>query len=216
MLVTMTKEKVKMRITIRLTTIALVVLSLVGSNNSSTSSAGGSFAPAPIGLSSVTAQGATKLSSAYTALTKCGSGMTKKEEKEAEEQGQDIPTRCKGYGGYDIYIYYSACSSIFTATRGEESISLAMQAVGWKQKAVEWRMAQVDGKAKPFALIMRVYEYGGSTECATGGKITGESLIVKGLKGYEHIDATVQVKGTPNANLKAREIADKGFAQPKP
>ena len=63
---------------------------------------------------------------------------------------------------------------------------------------------------KPFAVIMRVYEYGGNDLCATGGKIIGESLIVKGLKGYEQIDGTVDVK-TPNANAKARDLADKGY-----
>jgi hypothetical protein len=137
--------------------------------------------------------------------------MTKKEEKAAEEQGSDIPSRCKSYGGYDVYIYYSACSSNFSLEKGEENIPLAMQAMDWKQKNVEWRLAN----GKPFAVIMRVYEYSGNDECATGGKITGESLIVKGLKGYEHIDEKVNVNGTPNANVRAREIADKGYAQPK-
>ena len=201
-----------MRIPIRLTTtIALVVLSLIGSSNTLTSSAETFVAPVPPGLRSITGQAATKFSSAYTPLTKCGSGMTRKEEKEAEEHGSDIPTRCKGYDGYDIYIYYSACSSNFSVDRKDESISLGMQAIDWKQKTVEWRMAN----GKPFAVIMRVYEYSGNDECATGGKITGESLIVKGLKGFEHIDETVKVKGTPNPNVKAREIADKGYAQPK-
>jgi hypothetical protein len=137
--------------------------------------------------------------------------MTKQEEKEAEEHGSDIPTRCKGPGGYDIYIYYSACSSIISADKGEESIPLATQAVDWKQKTVEWRMAN----GKPFAVIMRVYEYRGDEQCATGGKIIGESLIIKGLKGYEHIDETIKVKGTPNPNAKARQLADKGYARPK-
>jgi len=68
---------------------------------------------------------------------------------------------------------------------------------------------------KPFAIIMRVYEYAGDNECAMGGKITGESLMVMGLKGYEHINETVEVKGKPNPNLKARELADKGYAKPK-
>jgi hypothetical protein len=155
------------------------------------------------------AQSATRFSSAYTTLTKCGSGMTKKEEREAEKQGSDIPTRCKGYGGYNVYIYYSACSSIISLEKkGEENISLATQAVGWKQKDVEWRLA--DGK--PFAIIMRVYDYAGNDQCATGGKITGGSLIVKGLKGYEHIDETIKTT-TPNANLKAREVADKGYSK---
>ena len=49
-------------------------------------------------------------------------------------------------------------------------------------------------------------------QCATGGKITGGSLIVKGLKGYEHINETIKTT-TPNANLKAREVADKGYSK---
>ena len=69
---------------------------------------------------------------------------------------------------------------------------------------------------RPFAVIMRVYEYGGSPECGElGGKIIRTSLIVKGLKGYESIDEKVDVKGTPNPNAKARELADKGYAQPR-
>ena len=136
--------------------------------------------------------------------------MTKKEEKEAEEHGSDIPTRCKGFGGYDVYIYYSACSSIISLDRGDEVTPLATQAVDWKQKTVEWRMAN----GKPFAVIMRVYEYAGDDQCADGGKITGEYLVIKGLKGYEHIDETVK-KGTPNPNLTARQLADKGYLQAK-
>lgn len=200
-----------MNVRLLLTTIALVVLSLAGGSNTSTSSARMLVAPMPIELPNVAGQDA-KFSSAYTALTKCGSGMTRKEEKAAEAQGSDIPTRCKGYDGYDIYIYYSACSSHFTADKGGESLPLATQTVDWKQKTVEWRMAQVNGKAKPFAVIMRTYQYSGTDECASGGKITGEVLIVKGLKGYERIDETVKVKGNPTANVKAREIADKGYA----
>jgi hypothetical protein len=197
-----------MNVPILLTTIALVVLSLAGGSDTATSTTPRLVAPMPFELTGVPGQNASKFSSAYTPLTKCGSGMTKKEEKAAEQQGSDIPTRCKGYDGYDIYIYYSACSSHITADKGGEGIPLATQTVDWKQKTVEWRMAN----GKPFAVIMRAYEYGGTDDCATGGKITGEVLIVKGLKGYERIDETVKVKGTPNANIKAREIADKGYA----
>jgi hypothetical protein len=60
---------------------------------------------------------------------------------------------------------------------------------------------------------MRKYAYAGSEQCATDGKITGESLIVVGLKGYE-IDETVDAK-TPNANSKARDFADKAYARVK-
>jgi hypothetical protein len=202
-----TKEKVTMRIPVLLITITLFVFSYIGCNKTRTSSAEMIVAPTPVAVPNVTAQAATKFSSEYTTLTKCGSGMTKKEEKEAEKNGSDIPTRCNGPGSYDIYIYYSACASHFTAVKGEESISLAMQAVNWKQKTVEWRMAN----GKPFAVIMRDYEYKGNDLCTTDGTITGESLIVKGLKGYDHIDETVNVKTTPDPNVKARELADKGY-----
>jgi hypothetical protein len=149
-------------------------------------------------------------SSRYTALTNCGSGMTKKEEREAEKHGSDIPSKCKGLGGYFVDISYSACASSFSVTRGDENISLGMQAVDWKQKTVEWRLA--DGK--PFAVIMRTYEYAGNDLCSNAGKIKGESLVVQGLKGFEHIEESVNAK-TPNANAKAREIADKGYGKPK-
>lgn len=192
---------------VRLVVIAVAVLPIAGAVASMPASGERVGATMP---SAVPGQGAS-FTSAYTALTKCGSGMTKKEEKEAEENGSDIPTRCKGYGGYDVYIYYSACSSNFSLEKGDENIGLGMQAVDWKQKNVEWRLAN----GKPFAIIMRVYDYARSSECATGGKITGESLMVRGLKGFEHIDETVKVKGTPNPNLKARELADQGYAKPK-
>jgi hypothetical protein len=180
-----------------LVTIALIVLLVVAVSSVPKSLRGGT-------------QATPKFSSSYTPLTKCGSGMTKKEEREAEKHGSDIPTVCKGPGGYNLDISYSACSSSFSITKGEDNISLGMQSVDWKQKTAEWRLA--DGK--PFAVIIRMYEYGGNDQCSTAGKITGESLVVKGLKGFEHIDETVKA-GTPNANVKARELADKGYLKPK-
>jgi len=192
------------RISILLSMTALAVLSLVGGRNTVPASNGRFVGSTPSGLSTPVA---TRFSSAYTALTRCGSGMTKKEEKEAEAQGSDIPTRCHGLGGYSVYIYYSACSSNFSLEKGAENISLGMQAVDWKQKTVEWRLAN----GKPFAIIMRVYDYAGNDQCATDGKITGESLMVRGLKGFEHINEIVKVKGTTDPNVKARELADKGY-----
>lgn len=163
---------------------------------------------APIHRSIAAPQTNPVFSSSYSTLTKCGSGMTKKEEREAEKNGQDIPSRCKGFGGYDVYIYYSACASHFSLTKGEENIPLGTQTVDWKQKAVEWRMAN----GKPFAVIVRVYEYEGDDPCLSKGKIKSESLMVQGLKGFEHISESVDAR-TPNANVKAREIADKGYAK---
>ncbi|HWN08035.1 MAG TPA: hypothetical protein VNO50_01945 [Pyrinomonadaceae bacterium] len=161
---------------------------------------------------SVLAQSKPRFSSLYTSLTspKCGSGMTKQQERAAEEQASDIPTRCKGYGGYYIFISYSACTSEIQARKGAESFQLASQGVNWKQKTVEWRMARAYGKTVPFAVIMRVYKYAGDDHCATNGRTTGEFLIVKGLEGFEHIDEKIDMK-TPNANLKARQLADQKY-----
>lgn len=167
---------------------------------------GGAF----VRKSTATAPAKPVFTSQYTTLTKCGSGMTKKEEREAEKSGNDIPSKCKGLDGYFVEVSYSACSSSFSLTRGEEGISLGMQAVDWKQKTVEWRLA--DGK--PFAIIMRVYEYAGNDLCSNAGKIKGESLTVQGLKGFEHLQESVDAR-TSNANVKAREIADEGYAKPK-
>ena len=148
-------------------------------------------------------------SSRYTTLTNCGSGMTKKEEREAEKNGTDIPSKCRGLGGYDVFISYSACASSFTIRRGEEDISLGMQPVNWKQKTIEWRLA--DGK--PFAVIIRMYDYGDDF-CNGANKLKGESLMVQGLKGFEQIEGSVDARAA-NSNLRARELADKGFAKSK-
>ncbi|HXI25372.1 MAG TPA: hypothetical protein VNG71_16020 [Pyrinomonadaceae bacterium] len=148
-------------------------------------------------------------SSRYTTLINCASGMTKKEEREAKNTGTDMPSRCRGLGGYAIYISYSACASQFSLTRGEEDISLGMQPVNWKQKQVEWRLAD----SKPFAVIIRMYDYGDDL-CNGDNKLRGESLMVHGLKGFEQIEGSVDAR-TANANLKARELADKGYAKPK-
>ena len=162
----------------------------------------------------LTATSQTKplFSSRYTSLTGrgCGSGLTKAQEREAEEHGSDLPLRCKGPGGYEIVVGYSACAAQISADKGSEAIQLVMQAGDFKQKAVEWRIAHHLGKTIPFAVIMRKYDYAGDDLCATGGKITAEFLIVKGLKGFEHIDEKIDAK-TPNVNLKARQIADQKY-----
>ncbi len=164
-----------------------------------------------------TRRAATVFTSVYTDLNRdCKSALTKKEEKEAEARGTDIPLRCKGYGGYYVEISYSAmASNISISMKGsDDSISLGMFPLNYdaeKGRKIEWRMA--DGK--PFAVIMRSPEY---SDTATGADVfdpknkTGESLIIKGLKGYDYIETQIDAK-TPNANAKAREIADAAFTK---
>jgi len=90
-----------------------------------------------------------------------------------------------------------------------DSASLGPDDVGERETSPPY-----DKPLRGIQVIMRVYDYAGDEQCATGGKITGESLVVTGLKGYE-IHETVDVKSTPNANLKARELADKAYLKTK-
>ncbi len=149
---------------------------------------------------------AVRFSSAYTDLKKCGSGMTPEEEKDAEAQGSDIPTVCKGYAGYSLRVYYSACASYFQLEKGDLTIKLAEQPVDWKQKAIEWRFAN----GKPFAVVLRVVELAGDP-CTPDTQGVSESLLVKGLQGFESIDFSIPIKGTSNPNEKARQAADKAY-----
>ena len=135
-------------------------------------------------------------------------------------EGQDMPLLCKGYGGYKVYIYYSAFAAqidVIRPTKSElvnDPISLAMQELDYDQEGrkIEWRLAN----GKPFAVILRVSNYKEVAEAEGGNPLqpkykTGESLLVKGLKGYDRIDFTVDTKTTPNPNAKARELADSNY-----
>jgi hypothetical protein len=154
--------------------------------------------------------GAPKFSSVYTDLNK----QCKNAFKEVGE-GQDMPLRCKGYGGYEISIGYSAASSHLSVEPkgGEAVVSVMPQPLNhYDDKKAEWRLA--DGK--PFAIIIRVTNYkmtdGMNMDTYSEKNKTGESLVVKGLKGYEHIDGSVDA-GTQGANDKARRLADEQYGK---
>lgn len=161
--------------------------------------------------SGVWARGA-KFSSVYTDLkTQC------KPDAEEEMEGTDTPLRCEGYGGYEILIGFSAASSHLRAEPkgggGEEGgVELATQALHYDaQRKIEWRLA--DGK--PFALIFRVDKVREDVDPAEMWRPEnklGEALRVKGLKGYERIDFEVNAR-EPNANAKARELADAAYSK---
>ena len=161
--------------------------------------------PAPAGVRP------TKFSSAYTDLkTQC------KAIAEGEAQGDDTPLRCAGFGGYEVRIDFSAASSHLrlqpAAGRDEDSIELATQSVNYDAKRkIEWRLA--DGK--PFAVIFRVDKPKDGldpSEMWRPENKAGESLLVKGLKGHEQIAFEVDAR-TPDANGKARALADDAYAK---
>ncbi|NNE65851.1 MAG: hypothetical protein HKN33_04735 [Pyrinomonadaceae bacterium] len=147
-----------------------------------------------------------KFTSVYTDLSKdC--------EVDEGEAGSDSTSDCGGPGGYGIYDNPSASSTAYYIdVPGETAgILIARQNYDYdhtKMKA-EWRLAN----GKPFALIMRFFSYGEpKDEDGRFGKKNGEYLRVVGLKGFDHIDSSVDAK-TPNANVKAREIADSGYSK---
>lgn len=163
-----------------------------------------------------------KFTSVYTNLnTQCKSALTRREEKESEANGQDTPLKCKGYGGYQIYFSYSV-ESVFiyisdNLRDGDASINLASQNYNYdqeKNRKIEWRLA--DGK--PFAVILRVSNYDPPADPPSGETHfmdkykTGESLLVKGLRNFERIDAEIDSK-TPSANQKARQTADDSYLE---
>ena len=160
--------------------------------------------------------GMVKFSSVYTDLNRdCKSALTRREEREAEARGTDIPERCKGYGGYYVEVGYSAMASDLRIYKqgSDDPIGLGMFPLNFvddKGRKIEWRMAE----GKPFAVIIRVPEYGGegtsSDDIWDPKNKTGESLRVRGLKGYEYIESKIDAK-TPDANVRAREIADNAF-----
>ena len=156
---------------------------------------------------------ATRFSSLYTNLkTECRNAVKL---KKGEEFEGDMPLRCKGYGGYEIRVGYSAMSSQFSINRigkDEDVIVSTMQPINYDLKRkVEWRFAN----GKPFAVIYRIDLTKGTSADAdmwSAENKTGESLVIKGLKGFEQIDFEIDAK-SPDANLKAREMADKAYAK---
>jgi hypothetical protein len=152
---------------------------------------------------------APDFSSVYTDLSKDCKAAVKR-----VAEGQDVPLRCKGYGGYEIIIDYSAMSAHLRiqSTHGEQAASVAPQPLSYyDKKKLEWRLA----KGKPFAIIVRGDRYkdeSGNIDADTYSpqNVTGTYLFVVGLKGHEYINGKIDVK-TPNANAMAREMADAGF-----
>jgi len=196
---------------------ATTLLSLACAKGGNSGQVGAAAATSNSGGAATPALAATPVfTSAYTDLNKdCEAAM--KEDQIGE--GQDMPMRCKGYGGYYISIGYSAWGSHIGVEKGDDgsfSMGLVNAGLGYSDepgRKVEWRMA--DGK--PFAVIVRAANYDekawntGENPYQDKYKIS-EWLIVKGLKGYEHIDSRVEAKD-PKANEKVREIADSNYAK---
>jgi hypothetical protein len=156
-------------------------------------------------------QGA-KFSSLYSNLkTDCQAAVRLK--KGEAMDGQDMPLKCKGYGGYEIRIDYSAAASNLrvqpVGDNAAQAIQMGMQPLDYDQtRKVEWRL--VNGK--PFAIIYRIVKSKTEQpeEMWRPENRAGEFLIIKGLPGFEQIDLELDAR-IPNANQKAREMADSSY-----
>jgi hypothetical protein len=153
-----------------------------------------------------------KFTSVYTNLkTECRSALTPKEEKESEEMGEDIPSLCRGYGGYQIFLgSHGAITQLQFRTKRDDEVQASetmLYSDPIYMRRVEWRLA--DGV--PFAVIFRrdVYE---ENDDPMNAKKTGEVLRVIGLKD-KRIDFEVDIKKTPNPNQEARRLADRAYAR---
>jgi hypothetical protein len=145
-----------------------------------------------------------KFTSYYTGLRKgCRSS--------GGEQGGHVSTFCKGVGGYQVHYFDSATALAITVETldRKDSFAITSQALDFPtgNRNLEWRMA--DGK--PFAVILRTNTYETKDGLiAYPAKSTGEFLVIKGLKGFEHIDHKIDAD-QPGANVKARQLADGGY-----
>jgi hypothetical protein len=153
--------------------------------------------------------GATRFSSAYTNLDRDCKTIRGGE-------GTDDASDCKGVGGYRVQVWAAAAAQMIAVESPgkKDRFQIAAQNFDFNQTKikVEWRTAN----GKPFAVIMRIFKYSDekADDSAYFGKKIGEELRIVGLKGFENIDFTVDAK-TPDANLKARELADNAYAAKK-
>lgn len=124
--------------------------------------------------------------------------------------GSDGYSICKGPGGYQVRIYYSAAATQINAEiKGkDDSFPIAMSNLNfkWEQVKLEWRLAN----GKPFAVIMRIPKYAEAADGEYFGKVISQELVVTGLKGYDGLKTTIDAK-TTGANSLAREAADSEY-----
>ena len=128
--------------------------------------------------------------------------------------GSDGYSICRGPGGYQLRIYYSAASTHINAERKgkDDNYPIATASVGfnWDKTKIEWRLA----KDKPFAVIIRIPKYGEPAEGEYYGKVIGQELVVAGLLGFEGLDTKIDAR-TAGANALAREAADSAYLAKK-
>jgi hypothetical protein len=138
------------------------------------------------------------------------------------EEGGDMPIMCKGYGDYIPYIYFSAINTMLSIIKvrsvgddlfidDDSSVAIGTLSssedttpkISRKSTKVEWRLAN----GKPFAVIVRLPRF---REGDWSVRI-GEELVVQGLDDLKSFRVPIDTKKEPNANVRARELADERY-----
>lgn len=118
-------------------------------------------------------------------------------------EDQDDALRCKGYGGYELYLYFSA-AGVHLVLRKADGASLEgldpIELAGYEKGMIEWRHAG----GQPFALIART----GKVVTAQDGTLVRQptgKLAVQGLPGFAFI------QGSTTTNVQAQALADQAY-----
>jgi hypothetical protein len=152
-------------------------------------------------------------SSRYTSIRKdCKYAETGKHDVE----GGDIPWTCPAFRDYQATVSWSAlqgCLFIQRIGPVKDKYETMLPAIACDRgtamtaRMLEWRLA--DGR--PFAVIVRRSEW--DERQSDHPKRIGESLVVKGLTGFESINTSVDTTKESRANQVARQRADDGYRQ---
>lgn len=128
---------------------------------------------------------------------------------DSNEEEQWISQECPGVGGYKIEVTEGDLrQTINLISPGGTKLDLNFQQTvssGFSElgEKAEWRVKNVDGKPRPFALIVR---FNVSEDPEDSSKLTSY-LIVSKITG-DSACVTDVVKPVNNANEKARQLAD--------
>ncbi|MFZ2266292.1 MAG: hypothetical protein WAV95_01810 [Azonexus sp.] len=140
-----------------------------------------------------------RFSSKYTDLSKDCKWAFKESEL---REGQDNSLSCRADQAYYLGFDFAANTTGVWVSNTKADFHLGTFVIHSPQKGmIEWRMAN----NKPFAIIIR----------AAGQNMDGnpgpERLFVRGLIGYEFIEAAIPTKGNNRANEEARNFADGAY-----
>ena len=151
-----------------------------------------------------------KITSVYTDLDEKKCKTIDKNEDEAW-----IVQECPGIGGYKLEVVEGDIRqtiNVISPSNKKSELklwSVVSPAFSYVGKKAEWRIKTIEGKPRPFALIVR---FDASEDPENPDKTTSYLTVTK-IDG-DSACVTDVVKPIRNANVKARELADSSSGKP--